>query len=451
MVAIRSLRHLPEDQQLERRVLSGLLSADPIRFRHVSVSSRRGVVVLLGSVSSADARSAGFHAALNIPGVETVIDGLRVEEPQTLRSRPLGPVYLDAPVPRTQVAAYQLSPVPQVSPSINAPTSYKPLRSRGFTLIELLVVIAIIAILISLLLPAVQQAREAARRTQCRNNLKQIGLALHNYHDTYNTLPPGVVHKSGNQNIAALGSYGWGTFILPQLEQATMFQAMQSNGVDLDTLLRNTANPAVQELPKKSFPFYRCPSDTAPDQNSKREWDAPYSAFFNGLPVHLGTSNYVAVSGSRWSTPEEWVVAGKDPFGSFWGDSKINFRDYTDGLSNTFVIGERDWQLGWAANWVGQRNYVGTGIWGSRQNLAILDVKINDPLLQPNGNPAVSRAFSSRHTGGAHFLFGDGRVQFLSENIQFNNVQPAQQSPNNNLGIFQRLGRRNDGLVIGEY
>ncbi len=91
---------------------------------------------------------------------------------------------------------------------------------RGFTLIELLVVIAIIAILIALLLPAVQQAREAARRTQCKNNLKQIGIALHNYHDTYNTLPPGVVHKSGNQNIAAMGSYGWGTFLLPQLENA---------------------------------------------------------------------------------------------------------------------------------------------------------------------------------------------------------------------------------------
>ncbi|MFM7055328.1 MAG: type II secretion system protein, partial [Planctomycetota bacterium] len=88
-------------------------------------------------------------------------------------------------------------------------------RSAGFTLIELLVVIAIIAILVALLLPAVQQAREAARRTQCKSNLKQIGLALHNYHDIYNTLPPGVVHKFGNQDVAAMGSYGWGTFILP--------------------------------------------------------------------------------------------------------------------------------------------------------------------------------------------------------------------------------------------
>ncbi len=110
-------------------------------------------------------------------------------------------------------------PAPVLSRGANRARS-----SRAFTLIELLVVIAIIAILVSLLLPAVQQAREAARRTQCKNNLKQIGLALHNYHDIYNTLPPGVVHKSGNQNVAALGSYGWGTFILPQLEQANLFR-----------------------------------------------------------------------------------------------------------------------------------------------------------------------------------------------------------------------------------
>lgn len=324
-------------------------------------------------------------------------------------------------------------------------------RFRGFTLIELLVVIAIIAVLIALLLPAVQQAREAARRTQCRNHLKQIGLALHNYHDSSNALPPGVVHKSGNQNVAAMGSYGWQAFILPQLDLGTVFNGMQENGVDLDTLLRNTADPVVQALPKLSIPVYRCPSDTAPAQNSKREWDTPYSAFFGNQPVYLGTSNYVANMGTRFSRPNDWIVDQLDPYGLFWGDSSVKFRDITDGLSNTIAVGERDWQLGWAANWVGQRNYTGNGIWGMRQNLAIVDVKINDPLLQPNGNPAVSRAYSSRHTGGAHFLFADGRVQFLSENIDFANGQPALQNPTAYVGTFQRLARRGDGLVIGDY
>jgi prepilin-type N-terminal cleavage/methylation domain-containing protein/prepilin-type processing-associated H-X9-DG protein len=331
----------------------------------------------------------------------------------------------------------------------NVSTS-RQMRS-GFTLIELLVVIAIIAVLVSFLLPAVQQAREAARRSSCKNNLKQIGLALHNYYDSYNVLPPGVVHKSGNQNVAALASYGWGTFILPYLEHGNIFDGMQTNGSDLDSILRLSSQPAIQALPKTHISIYRCPSDTAPELNSRREWDNPYSAFFNNEPVHLGTSNYVANCGSRWSTPENWITDRQDPYGVFWGDSAVRFQDITDGLSNTILIGEREWEGGWAANWVGQRNYNGTGIWGARQNLAILNVKINDPLVQPNDNPAITRGYSSLHKGGAQFLFGDGRVVFLSETIHFNNVQPAQASPNNNLGTFQKLGRRNDGQVIGEF
>lgn len=322
------------------------------------------------------------------------------------------------------------------------------ISARGFTLIELLVVIAIIAILIALLLPAVQQARESARRSQCQNNLKQIGLALHNYHDVYNVLPPGNVHKWGNQNAVALAAWGWHSFILPQIEQTSLFNAMGVNQNDLDTVLRD---PTLQNLPKSTIPVYRCPSDTAPALNSKREYDTPYSAVFGGQPVHLGTANYVAVSGTGWSTPQDWIVNQIDPHGTFWGDSRINFAAVSDGLSNTIIVGERNWKYGWAANWPGQRNYTGTGIWGARQNLAILDIKINDPVLQPNGNPANSRSFSSEHVGGAQFLFGDGRVRFISENIDFNatgyNATPAPAT----LGVFQRLGRRDDGLVTGDF
>ncbi len=318
-------------------------------------------------------------------------------------------------------------------------------RHRAFTLIELLVVIAIIAVLIALLLPAVQQAREAARRTQCRNNLKQIGIALHNYHDTYNTLPPGNVHKLGNQNVAAMAAWGWHAFILPQLDQANLFNSMGVNRQDLDDVLRN---PAIQNLPKTELPHYRCPSDTGPGLNSKREYDNPYSAAFGGQHVHLGTSNYVGVCGTRWSTPQQWIVQGIDPFGTMWGDSKVRLQDILDGTSNTFIAGERDWTKGWAANWPGPRNYTGTGIWGMRQHLSILDVKINDPVMQPNGNPANSRGFSSEHVGGAHFLFADGRVQFLSENISFNTTGQNQTPPPATLGVFQRLGRRNDGLIV---
>ncbi len=332
---------------------------------------------------------------------------------------------------------------------------------RGFTLIELLVVIAIIAILIALLLPAVQQAREAARRTQCRNHLKQIGLALHNYLDVFGSLPPGVVHN--RNDIGDLpnddddgtagtyfGGYGWGAFILPYLDQAALYNSLQVNAVSLDTLLRSTANPA-QSLTKTPLAIYRCPSDTGPDWNTERAWTNPYKAFFNNQPVFMATANYIGLSGSRWSRPIQWINTRRDPFGSFWGDSAVAIRDFIDGTSNTFVVGERDWEQGLAGNWLGQRNYNGNGIIGGRQNLAILNVKINDPALQPNGVPVASRGFSSLHAGGAHFLFADGRVQFLSENIEFNNAQPNQQSPNNNTGLYQRLGRRNDGLTLGEY
>ncbi len=329
------------------------------------------------------------------------------------------------------------------------------MRSRqqyrsAFTLIELLVVIAIIAVLIALLLPAVQQAREAARRSQCKNNLKQIGLALHNYHDIYNTLPPGVVHKAGGLNTAGLAGYGWGTFILPQLEQTALFQSMGVNEIDLDTLLRSTDKPDLQRLPMRELSFYRCPSDTAPALNDKRDWSSTYSPFFNNQPVYLATSNYIGVAGTRWATPNSWITNREDPWGTFWGDSKVRFHDITDGLSNTVIVGERD-GLGWAGNWVGHMNYTTNQVVGARQNLGIMNTKINDPLTQPdNVTPRTSRAFSSPHTGGAHFLLGDGAVRFISENIDYSDTGINQANPSA-LGLFQKLGRRNDGLILGEF
>ncbi len=320
----------------------------------------------------------------------------------------------------------------------------------AFTLIELLVVIAIIAILIALLLPAVQQAREAARRSQCKNHLKQIGLALHNYHDIHNTLPPGVVHKAGNLNVGGLAGYGWGAFILPQLEQTALFQAMGVSEVDLDQLLRNTGNPPVQRLSLSTLSFYRCPSDTAPALNIHRDWSSTYSPFFNNQPVHLATSNYIGVAGTKWSTPNAWVTNREDPWGVFWGNSRVRFHEVTDGLSNTVMVGERD-GLGWAGNWIGHMNYTTNQVVGARQNLGIMNTKINDPLPQPdNVTPRTSRAFSSPHTGGAHFLLGDGSVRFISENIEYSDTGVNQANPAT-LGLFQKLGRRNDGLVIGEF
>ena len=142
-----------------------------------------------------------------------------------------------------------------------------PLR-KGFTLIELLVVIAIIAILVALLLPAVQQAREAARRSQCKNNLKQIGIGMHGYHDTFSTLPPGFVRVHAADTDK--GNWGWGTFILPFMDQGALYEALSPGEVDPavtnsnGSLASAVQNPAKRAEMQNALPAFRCPSDTGP-------------------------------------------------------------------------------------------------------------------------------------------------------------------------------------------
>ena len=181
-----------------------------------------------------------------------------------------------------------------------------PRRVRGFTLIELLVVIAIIAILIALLLPAVQQAREAARRSTCKNNLKQFGIALHNYHDIYNYFPGAMVSAGPITNAYGSGTYGtegthalwgWGAAILPQMEQTPLFQKM---GVNSSTLHNAAANATTLAAMQNTFPAYRCPSDTSPDTNDFRQIPNGGSGDVNCTTgcVPVATSSYIGVNHS---------------------------------------------------------------------------------------------------------------------------------------------------------
>jgi len=318
---------------------------------------------------------------------------------------------------------------------------FRPLR--GFTLIELLVVIAIIAILIALLLPAVQQAREAARRTQCKNNLKQIGLALHNYHDQFGRLPPACVFSGWDtapiHTAADQAAYGWGSFILPHLDQGPLYNQLDVTGLELHRLLQD---PARRPLIQTKLTAYRCPSDDADDTNGKRRFSN--TAYGNTV---AGTSNYVAVLGTIWRGSQNWLNGKFDPYGSLWASSRVGLGDIKDGTSNTVVIGERNW-LDSAGTWVGTRNYNGTGDVGLRQIAGTTVAKLNEGGVEGTGG------FSSPHEGGAHFLFADGHVGFLSENIQFDQTGSQELYGHVDLpksGVYQRLARRHDGQPIGEF
>ncbi len=322
-------------------------------------------------------------------------------------------------------------------------------KKQGFTLIELLVVIAIIAVLIALLLPAVQQAREAARRTQCRNNLKQIGLALHNYHDLHGTFPPGNVFSSRQPDAGyrinlttanrATG-YSWAALILPQIDQSTLYNQLNIGNLELVELLLNAS---TRNQVQAVVPGYRCPSDTAPQLNDQRGFtNAAYG------DIAAATASYVGVHGTRWVHADDWVLNQTDPFGTFWPGSKVRLTDYTDGASNTFIVGERNWD-NLSAIWIGVRNYAGNGDVGLRQTQGLANWKLNLPNAP--GQTTAGRGFHSAHTGGAHFLFGDGRVQFVSDAIHFDNTPEVVGNPRTLRGTYQRLAIRNDGAALGEY
>ena len=285
-------------------------------------------------------------------------------------------------------------------------------RCNGFTLVELLVVIAIIGILIALLLPAVQAAREAARRSQCSNNLKQIGIAFQNYHDTHKEFPPSW---AGTVNDTPF--WGWGALILPFMEQQTTYDALNVGQTPFATVL--TTPPAAALSPISS---YRCPSDVAPENNVARD-DA-------GLPTPLATSNYVA-SHSSWSgrVNFRFGVAERRQRGLCVENLGTPISDVLDGTSNVIAAGERRWQFNWrnpnngnSGNTQAQAALI-LGVRRANNNLRRGDqvghgrVRLNFDYHQDRARSR--QGFSSQHPGGAQFVFADGSVHFLSETIDF--------------------------------
>ncbi|WP_145454523.1 DUF1559 domain-containing protein [Gimesia panareensis] len=320
--------------------------------------------------------------------------------------------------------------------------SRKGAPKRGFTLIELLVVIAIIAILIALLLPAVQQAREAARRSTCKNNLKQIGIAIHNYADTHTVFPLGYV-----RNASSGVDYGWGwsTFLLPFVDQAPLYNVLNPNG---QLLLPNASTTySGQNALQTAIPVYRCPSSIVPVINNQRT---------DSVPSGYGALSYPAVSGHTSGLGNASPVTTYTNKGAFYPMSSVRFRDFTDGTSNTILVGERAFQFTgtvtqqpYAAIWAGGRyTNVGTsGIITNTKEDATGDVAFSTNINNKSG--AAHRGFSSQHVGGCHFLLGDGTVRFISENINSSDYNSS--SGPAAMGTYQKLAIINDGQVLGEF
>jgi len=338
-------------------------------------------------------------------------------------------------------------------------------RSRGFTLIELLVVIAIIAILIALLLPAVQQAREAARRTQCRNNIKQLGLGIHNYHDNFGMFPPALI-SSGRCNPASgapvgtecpatrpvLNTTGW-VLMLPYLDQAPLYNKYNFNvsssmsspysRPQAGAVVDSTTNKAIYEL---KLAVFGCPSDPAGMAiytNAANSAANFYEA--NGI----ARASYLFASGNFTDYNASFgAYAGNTTRGMFGNDGSAKIADITDGTSVTIAIGESK-QLGHTATAYGP--YWGAGIHtcchGYTPNYCYnVNYPYNYDQVCMGATPAVTTGpklqyawgFGSYHVGGGHFLMGDGAVRFIGENVNF-----AQ--------VFQPLNRISDAVVVGDF
>tara|TARA_R110002111_G_scaffold261826_3_gene335824 strand:- start:32219 stop:33169 length:951 start_codon:yes stop_codon:yes gene_type:complete len=313
-------------------------------------------------------------------------------------------------------------------------------QKRGFTLIELLVVIAIIAILIALLLPAVQQAREAARRSTCKNNLKQIGLALHNYHEIHSTFPPGITRAQGHPYGPVegwnTGKVLWSAFILPSMDQAPLYNMINFAVADPG---KNAVNATVRNA---DLPAYRCPSDPGGRGTTGSSGSGPSN--YTGC---VGNSPLGSVSGGGSSYQNNGTSV-------FFTDSKTKIRDITDGTSNTMMVSE----LLVGSKYITYGNVNTGGILddcstsgGSAnkrgESWFYGDASIRWAFLTvfPPNTEVACRSYqeyanaspASQHVGGVHILLCDGAVRFVSDNVH--------------LKTWQNLGNKADGNVLGEF
>lgn len=329
----------------------------------------------------------------------------------------------------------------------------KPSFKRGFTLIELLVVIAIIAVLIALLLPAVQQAREAARRTQCRNNLKQLALGMHNYLDSFSVFPPGTVNPLGDDSNGKNGSGAagiggpWICFLLPSMEQTGLYNNFAKIVAERPEVVDwfGNATYAATPIGDTQLPMMNCPSHPTNLENLS-----------NGTGMeHLARGNYCASYGrGTYATADTSNGAIGGVFGN---NSRVSMRDLTDGSTNTIALSELKYRLAsstgpsyqdsrgtWSygamgsnifSTRIGPNTAVADGVWGCRnypqEGMPCVQVGSG---TNTGGTYAAARSY---HTGGVQGAMADGSVRFFSENIS--------------LVIWQAIGSRAGGEVLGDF
>lgn len=367
-----------------------------------------------------------------------------------------------------------------VMKSVNSQKMLKPCAANsrdGFTLVELLVAIAIIGMLIALVLPAISSAREAARRVQCVNQLRQIGVGLHAYHDAFSTFPPGYVADLANGEDSK--SWGWGALLLPFVEQRPLSDRLDANRRSFDAVASDTQRAGFLQ---SNVDLYLCPSDPGDGRSHRfrsitvsRELDDLRLLTLNASPelsdtqtvlahvisapkppppnrdlipvepnvipvaIRIAKSNYVGSFGSRWkSERRNWDAKDFQGNGVFGRNSAISTSKIIDGTSKTLAVGERCMR-NYAAVWAGGNSWKGCGFADNQMVLGTAFYPINDDPLDQNldCDGRGSANFSSYHHGGVNFLFAGGSVRFLSQQLR--------------MDIFQKLAQRDDREDVGDF
>lgn len=332
-------------------------------------------------------------------------------------------------------------------------------RRPAFTLVELLVVIAIIGILVALLLPAVQAAREASRRSQCSSNSKQLGLALHNYHDVFKVFPinysqsaQGPNGSAGNSGDNNSRQCSWMALILPYIEQSGLYSSINWNLGMKDASGRPTSNVAVAQ---SVIPAFRCPSDPggSTGRYGNREWLGRWPVATFG---EFGGTNYKGCVGSDWNwgifaNPMGGAPQGLDGGnGMFVRDENVrtanpkevrNMSQVKDGLSNTFAMGEALPELCSHTWWYGMNATLASSAIPLNHYLRVyrstgpgVNYFGSQTLFAPFWDWNNNYSFASQHSGGGMFTFGDGSVRFISESID--------------LSTYRALGTMNRGEAV---